>query len=50
MARQLLAVDGLFKALADTARLRILGLLFTGEGWVPCCAPQPQPVVLTLRR
>lgn len=31
MAKQLLAMEGLFKALADATRLRILGLLLTGE-------------------
>lgn len=31
MAKQLLAMDGLSKALADATRLRILGLLLTGE-------------------
>jgi ArsR family transcriptional regulator, arsenate/arsenite/antimonite-responsive transcriptional repressor len=31
MAKQLLAMEDLFKALADATRLRILGLLLTGE-------------------
>lgn len=31
MAKQLIAMEGLFKALADATRLRILGLLLTGE-------------------
>jgi ArsR family transcriptional regulator len=31
MAKQLLAMETLFKALADATRLRILGLLLTGE-------------------
>jgi ArsR family transcriptional regulator len=31
MAKQLLAMESLFKALADATRLRILGLLLTGE-------------------
>jgi ArsR family transcriptional regulator len=31
MANQLLEMEGLFKALADATRLRILGLLLTGE-------------------
>lgn len=31
MAKQLLVMEGLFKALADATRLRILGLLLTGE-------------------
>jgi ArsR family transcriptional regulator len=31
MARQLLEMEGFFKALADATRLRILGLLLTGE-------------------
>jgi ArsR family transcriptional regulator len=31
MAKQLSAMEGLFKALADATRLRILGLLLTGE-------------------
>jgi ArsR family transcriptional regulator len=31
MAKQLLAMESLFKALADVTRLRILGLLLTGE-------------------
>jgi ArsR family transcriptional regulator len=31
MTRQLNAMEGLFKALADETRLRILGLLLTGE-------------------
>jgi ArsR family transcriptional regulator, arsenate/arsenite/antimonite-responsive transcriptional repressor len=31
MTRQLAAMETLFKALADTTRLRILGLLLTGE-------------------
>jgi ArsR family transcriptional regulator len=31
MNRQLSAMESLFKALADTTRLRILGLLLTGE-------------------
>ncbi len=31
MAKQLLAMEGMFKALADATRLRILGLLLTGE-------------------
>lgn len=31
MARQLTAMETVFKALADTTRLRILGLLLTGE-------------------
>jgi ArsR family transcriptional regulator len=31
MARQLIEMEGLFKALADATRLRILGLLLTGE-------------------
>jgi ArsR family transcriptional regulator, arsenate/arsenite/antimonite-responsive transcriptional repressor len=31
MAKQLLTIEGLFKALADATRLRILGLLLTGE-------------------
>jgi hypothetical protein len=31
MAKQLGDMEGLFKALADTTRLRILGLLLTGE-------------------
>ena len=31
MARQLTQMEGLFKALADETRLRILGLLLTGE-------------------
>ena len=47
MAKQLLAMESLFKALADATRLRILGLLLTGE--VCVCdiheslrIPQPQ--------
>jgi len=31
MTKQLLAMESLFKALADATRLRILGLLLTGE-------------------
>jgi ArsR family transcriptional regulator, arsenate/arsenite/antimonite-responsive transcriptional repressor len=31
MAKQLRAMEGLFRALADATRLRILGLLLTGE-------------------
>jgi ArsR family transcriptional regulator len=31
MSKQLVAMESLFKALADTTRLRILGLLLTGE-------------------
>src|SRR5262245_50268277 len=31
MAKQLTEMEGLFKALADATRLRILGLLLTGE-------------------
>src|SRR5436190_20067815 len=31
MARQLIEMESLFKALADATRLRILGLLLTGE-------------------
>ncbi len=31
MAKQLATMEGLFKALADATRLRILGLLLTGE-------------------
>jgi ArsR family transcriptional regulator len=31
MAKQLVAMEALFKALADATRLRILGLLLTGE-------------------
>ena len=31
MAKQLVVMEGLFKALADETRLRILGLLLTGE-------------------
>jgi ArsR family transcriptional regulator len=31
MAKQLLAMEDLFRALADATRLRILGLLLTGE-------------------
>ena len=31
MAKQLTRIEALFKALADTTRLRILGLLLTGE-------------------
>jgi ArsR family transcriptional regulator len=31
MAKQLSAMEGLFRALADATRLRILGLLLTGE-------------------
>src|SRR6266849_5860190 len=31
MAKQLAEMEGLFKALADATRLRILGLLLTGE-------------------
>jgi ArsR family transcriptional regulator, arsenate/arsenite/antimonite-responsive transcriptional repressor len=31
MGKQLLAMESLFKALADATRLRILGLLLTGE-------------------
>ena len=31
MAKQLNQMEGLFKALADATRLRILGLLLTGE-------------------
>jgi ArsR family transcriptional regulator, arsenate/arsenite/antimonite-responsive transcriptional repressor len=31
MAKQLLVMESLFKALADATRLRILGLLLTGE-------------------
>src|SRR5262245_59513675 len=31
MAKQLTEMEGLFKALADVTRLRILGLLLTGE-------------------
>lgn len=31
MAKQLVEMENLFKALADTTRLRILGLLLTGE-------------------
>ncbi len=31
MGKPLLAMEGLFKALADATRLRILGLLLTGE-------------------
>lgn len=31
MAKQLTELEGLFKALADATRLRILGLLLTGE-------------------
>jgi ArsR family transcriptional regulator len=31
MAKQLLEMEGFFKALADATRLRILGLLLTGE-------------------
>ena len=31
MARQILEMEALFKALADATRLRILGLLLTGE-------------------
>jgi ArsR family transcriptional regulator len=31
MSKQLLAMETLFKALADSTRLRILGLLLTGE-------------------
>lgn len=31
MAKQLIEMEGLFKALADATRLRILGLLLTGE-------------------
>lgn len=31
MTKQLLEMEGLFKALADATRLRILGLLLTGE-------------------
>ena len=31
MAQQLIAMETVFKALADTTRLRILGLLLTGE-------------------
>jgi ArsR family transcriptional regulator len=31
MAKQLAGMESLFKALADTTRLRILGLLLTGE-------------------
>src|SRR5215467_64398 len=31
MAKQLVAMESLFKALADKTRLRILGLLLTGE-------------------
>jgi ArsR family transcriptional regulator, arsenate/arsenite/antimonite-responsive transcriptional repressor len=31
MAKQLIEMETLFKALADTTRLRILGLLLTGE-------------------
>src|SRR5215831_7345136 len=31
MARQILQMEALFKALADATRLRILGLLLTGE-------------------
>jgi ArsR family transcriptional regulator, arsenate/arsenite/antimonite-responsive transcriptional repressor len=31
MGKQLLAMEGLFQALADATRLRILGLLLTGE-------------------
>jgi DNA-binding transcriptional ArsR family regulator len=34
MAKQLEQMEGLFRALADATRLRILGLLLTGE--VPC--------------
>lgn len=31
MAKQLTRIEGIFKALADATRLRILGLLLTGE-------------------
>src|SRR4029453_3951550 len=31
MAKQVIAMESLFKALADATRLRILGLLLTGE-------------------
>jgi len=31
MAKQLIQMEGLFRALADATRLRILGLLLTGE-------------------
>jgi len=31
MSKQLIEMEGLFKALADATRLRILGLLLTGE-------------------